>query len=152
MTAPDSTAVGQPLRRFATSCDSAFKMLLAKHGFAPLQGMRSSGKYLAMRLYRAGDRYVKVTATTDPRDAPARCSVAVGEGSHQFPDGDWNSLELWQLAVIGGPTAPVSAQHYVLRSVAELPPLLQQMSSDLEVAAADFCPETCGDSSMCARQ
>ena len=138
MTGPDSTAVGQPLRRFATSCDSAFKTLLAKYGFAPVQAMRSPGKYRAVRLYRSGDRYVRVTASTDPRDAPAHCTAAVGEGSHQFPEGDWNSIQLLQLAVHGATTSPLAADRYVLRTIAQLPAVLRQMSLDLESAAADF--------------
>ncbi len=133
MDAVPSSATGEPLRRFATLCDHAFKGPLAHYGFTPIRGAPRQHKLFASRLYRAGELYVRVSAITHPGDAPARTSLLVGEGSHEFPEADWNSVALWQL----GPVQ-ITAEPYLLGDVRQLPSLLQRMRTDLERTASDF--------------
>jgi hypothetical protein len=136
MTIQLSSVEGQPIRRFATVCDAAFKAPLAGYGFRPVRGTLAHPK-VARRIYRAGDRYVGVSATTHPMDAPAHCTLAVGEGSHEFPDADWNAIALWQLAAEGHAPPPVE-EPYRLPDIGQLPSVLQLMNADLLRLAADF--------------
>lgn len=133
MTRVSSSATGEPLRRFATLCDAAFKAVLALYGFLPVRGMPRPHKFLGSRLYREGERYVRVSATTHPRDTPSRTTLVVGEGSHEFPESDWNSVALWQLEPV-----QVAEEPYLLGRVGQLPSLLRRMRADLERTASDF--------------
>ena len=136
MTAQISSAEGQPVRGFATACDAAFKAPLAAHGFTPVRVKPAKTRFFAQRIYRAGDLYVRVSTTTHPRDAPAHCALALGEGSHEFPDGDWNAIALWQLATEGqSSSAPYP---YPLREIGQLPSVLQLMNADLQRTGTDF--------------
>ena len=138
MTAQISSAEGQPVRGFATACDAAFKAPLATHGFTPVRGMPGRHRFLAQRIYRAGELYVRVSATTHPRDAPAHCALVLGEGSHDFPDGDWNAIALWQLATERLSSSAPAEDPYPLREIGQLPSVLQLMNSDLQRIGADF--------------
>src|SRR5207244_6346086 len=44
-----------------------------------------------------GDRYVALSLSFDPRDAPHACRVILGEGSLEMPECDWNGIGLWRL-------------------------------------------------------
>ena len=45
-------------------------------------------------IYRCGERYISFNASLDPRDYPAFCSISLGEGSHDFPESDWNAIDI----------------------------------------------------------
>jgi hypothetical protein len=135
MSTSTSTAAGQPIRRFATDCDAAFRAMLDRYGFRP--AAKDASTYLASRVYRCGERYVQVTATTHVLDEQSHCQVYVGEGSHDWPDTDWNKVALWQLAVARGGAQP-KGDPYPLRTVADISNILRRMSEDLEREAADF--------------
>ena len=137
MTDVPSSATGQPLRRFATLCDDAFKGSLARYGFSPVRGAAGRHKLLASRVYRVGELYVRVSASTHPRDIPPRCTLVVGEGSHGFPEADWNSVALWQLMAPPG-AAQLAAEPYLLVHVGQLPSLFRRMRADLEESGSDF--------------
>ena len=127
----------QPIRRFATICDAEFKAPLAKFGFTPVRGTSGQTKVAARRIYRTGDLYVRVSATTHPMDGPAHCTLVLGEGSHEFPDADWNAVALWQLAE--GPAAPPPTEEpYLLPDIGQLPSVLKLMNVDLQRTGADF--------------
>jgi hypothetical protein len=136
MTTQRSSIEGQPIRRFATVCDAAFKAPLAGYGFRPVRGTLAQTK-MARRIYRAGDLYVRVSATTHPMDVPAHCTLTVGEGSHEFPDADWNAITLWQLAA-ESQAHPPAEEPYLLPDIGQLPSVLQLMSADLQRLGADF--------------
>ena len=133
------SAEGEPLTDFVELCDVAFSDRLAAHGFVAVPGgFAHSGRAGsgAERSYRNGDRYVKVTATTDYRDGP-QVNVEVGEGSLDWPEVDWNGVALWQLRgrVWPGRASPGS---YPLGSIAGLPDVLAKAATDTEQHAADF--------------
>lgn len=44
-----------------------------------------------------GERYVKVSASSDPREEPSYFNVVLGEGPRGFSESDWNSVALWRL-------------------------------------------------------
>ena len=132
---PVSSAMGAPLRRFPTLCDEALKAPLALHGFLPVPAVRRQHQFLGSRLYRKGQLYVRVSAITHPRDPPSRTTLVLGEGSHEFPESDWNSVALWQLE---GDQVQMSDEPYLLGHVGELPALLRRMRTDLVRTASDF--------------
>jgi hypothetical protein len=103
-----------------------------------VRGTPAQTRFLARRIYRAGDLYVRVSATTHPMDAPAHCTLVVGEGSHEFPDADWNAIALWQLAAEGQSAPPPAEEPYPLRDIGQLPAVLQFMSAELQQTGADF--------------
>jgi hypothetical protein len=70
-------------------------------------------------------------------DGPAHCTLMLGEGSHEFPDADWNAVALWQLAE--GPGAPPPTEEpYLLPDAGELTSVLKRMNADLQRMGADF--------------
>lgn len=81
---------------------------------------------------------MRVSATTHPRDAPAHCALVLGEGSHEFPDGDWNAIALWQLVTEGESSSAPAEDPYPLREIGRLPSVLQLMNADLQKTGADF--------------
>jgi hypothetical protein len=131
-----ANAVGQPLRRFVALCDAAFGKMLARHGFLPTEKRVERNLDFAKRTYGAGKRYVEISGNTHFRDAPACCQVTLGEGNTNWPECDWNSLALWQLA---GPDRPAPTQDpFELRDVADLPMMFRKMRRALARDAADF--------------
>jgi hypothetical protein len=128
------------MRRFTTLCDAAFAPLLSRHGFTRV--VREVDRSLATHIYRAGERYVKVTATDDPRDGPSHCQVILGEGSHAWPETDWNTVALWQLAQAQAAEAPEAAGgtvgSYEFTGTGGLGDALRRASADLERFVAAF--------------
>src|ERR671910_560357 len=115
MTAPSASAGGQPARGFATACNAAFKAPLAGCGFTLVRGMPAKIGFLAQRIYRAGDRHVRVSATTHPAEAPAHCALAVRRGVTRVPRGRLETIALWQLATEGKFSSGPAAEAYLLR-------------------------------------
>jgi hypothetical protein len=128
---------GSPMRRFTTHCDAAFAPLLSRHGFTRVA--RKVDRSLAEHVYRAGGRYVKVTASDDPRDGPSHCQVLLGEGSNAWPETDWNTVALWQLGRAHFPAeAPAIVEEYEFAGVDGLAEALRRASVDLERFGAAF--------------
>jgi hypothetical protein len=125
------------MRRFTTHCDAAFAPLLSRHGFTRVA--RKVDRSLAEHVYRAGERYVKVTATDDPRDGPSHCLVLLGEGSNAWPETDWNTIALWQLGRAQFPEeAAAIVGEYEFVGVDGLGAALGRASADLERFGAAF--------------
>ncbi len=125
------------MRRFTTQCDAAFAPLLSRHGFTRVA--RKVDRSLAQHVYRADERYVKVTATDDPRDGSSHCRVLLGEGSDAWPETDWNTVALWQLGRAQFPeAAPASVREYEFAGVDGLGEALRRASADLERFGAAF--------------
>ena len=103
-----------------------------------MRGKPAKTRFFAQRIYRAGELYVRVSATTDPRDAPAHCSLVLGEGLHEFPEGDWNAIALWQLGTEDPSSSAPAETPYQLREIGQLPSVLQLMNTDLQQTGADF--------------
>jgi hypothetical protein len=127
----------QPIRRFTTLCDRAFKARLAKFGFIRVSKMSKS--HLCSHIYRNANLYITVFANTHFRDAPNYCGVNLGEGSDKWPESDWNSIALWQMVKRQNPEEfNDEAPPYGLRYSEELPKELEHMSEHLLTYASDF--------------
>ena len=48
-------------------------------------------------IYRCGERYLVFGASLEPRAYPFFYAIALGEGSHEFPDSDWNAIPIFLL-------------------------------------------------------
>jgi hypothetical protein len=127
------------MRRFTTHCDAAFAPLLSRHGFTLVA--RKVDRSLAEHVYRAGERYVKVTATDDPRDGTSQCQVLLGEGSSAWPETDWNTVALWQLGRASAPRRrrPSSAN----TSFAGVDGLGEALRSEASHPASSYPPRVC---------
>src|SRR5688572_17775560 len=124
-------ATDQPIVGFADLADAAFREPLQRVGFHPVNEREPvSNQYYDSRVYRNGDRYIEIYASTHYRDAPAQTRVHLGEGSLEWPEKDWNSIALWHLAD--------RKDLYYIRDVNELPHLLGRMAADLNEVAQDF--------------
>jgi hypothetical protein len=124
------------VRKFTTLCDLAFRPVLDEYGFARVE--RRISHRLASHVYRAGERYVRVTATEDQRDGPSHCEVLLGEGLHDWPEGDWNQIALWQLVNDVGPERLLPDSGYRTDGPGGLEEALRRASIDLAHHAVDF--------------
>lgn len=124
-------ATDQPIVGFADLADAAFREPTEKVGFLPVNERNAvSNQYYDSRIYRNGERYIEIYASTHYRDAPAQARVHLGEGSLEWPEKDWNAIALWHLADRKGV--------YYIQDVKELPQLLRKMADDLNEVAQDF--------------
>ncbi|HQX16332.1 MAG TPA: hypothetical protein PLA27_07895 [Anaerolineales bacterium] len=48
-------------------------------------------------IYRREERYVLFRGSLDFRDFPYSYDIILGNGSHSFPEGDWNAIALWRI-------------------------------------------------------
>jgi hypothetical protein len=118
---------------FARACREVLAPWLERFGFT--QGERQIDRWSARCCFVNGRRYVRVTASADPRDAPAFCNVLLGEGDLSWPEVDWNGVPLWQLARAQGAS---DASEYPLDPSGQIPALVERMRLDLERYALDF--------------
>jgi hypothetical protein len=112
---------------------------LSRYGFTRVK--RDVTRSLAKHVYRAGERYVEVTATEHPRDGPSHCQVLLGEGSHAWPETDWNRVALWQLAHAQSPDespTPAVPGEYEIVGADGLETALRRASADLERVGGVF--------------
>ena len=56
-----------------------------------------SEQYGFRRMYTRNDQYIVISANIHPRDYPAYWNITLGEGSHEWPETDWNTIALWHL-------------------------------------------------------
>ena len=104
-------------------------------GFGFSQGEREVGRWTATVSFTNGTRYVRLSASCDPREAPSYCNVVLGEGDLKWPEVDWNGVALWRLARDQG---DAEASEYLLEAGAAVPDLVERMRADLERYALGF--------------
>jgi hypothetical protein len=107
-------------------------------GFGFSQAHREVGRWTATVSFTNGRRYVRLSASCDPRDAPSYCNVILGEGDLKWPEVDWNGVALWRLARDQGDS---EASEYPLEAGAAedaVPDLVERMRADLERYAMGF--------------
>jgi len=114
---------------FVAQTDSAFAETLASCGFKP-DGVNHEDDWHVCRRFRAGDRYIEITADCHYRDGDPECRVILGHGSSDWPKSDWNKIALWRLSESGG--------NYAIRSTDDIPRILKKMVRDLRHHAQDF--------------
>ena len=83
------------INKFSKLVSEIFKKPLESHGFSK-ESMRIDTDFFDI-IYGNGLRYIKITANTYSRDYPPYFVIALGEGSRDTPDRDWNSIALWRL-------------------------------------------------------
>jgi hypothetical protein len=142
MTAKRSKRGPTPLQlTFPPMCAATFAAPLAAHGFTAEAAIVEPT--VCTQQYVAGARYIEVTASIDPRDAPDYCNVTLGEGRTDWPERDWNSVGLWRLIRDQASTlAEADAKEYLLGDYTELAEALRRlfdrMRADLFRYASDF--------------
>jgi hypothetical protein len=121
---------------FENAC-MLFQAPLISRGFVPtpIEVESSHGS----QCFVAGVRYVKVSATVDPRDTPFSAAIALGEGDTGMPESDWNSVALRHVIEHVAPNdRATGAGSYPLRNIDEIPATFERMLADLLRFADDF--------------
>ena len=116
-------------RQFVTLVDTVFGPAMGSFGFAP-DGEERQDDWYCCRRFRAGDRYVGISASCHFRDGSPECRVVLGEGSNDWPDCDWNAIALWRLRGEGA--------NYPFQAASELDEVLARMRDELITYASDF--------------
>ena len=114
---------------FVNQADSVFAETLANSGFVT-DGEDHEDDWHVCRRYRAGDRYIEITADCHFRDGEPECRLILGHGSNEWPECDWNKIALWRIKGSGA--------NYPFRSSDGIPKLLRTMLSELQHHAHDF--------------
>lgn len=114
---------------FVDMTDRVFAETLANSGFTP-DGEVHEDDWYACRRYRAGERYIEVSANYHFRDGEPECRLILGHGSNDWPESDWNKIALWRLRGSGG--------NYPIRSTNDISRVLNKMLRDLHHHAQDF--------------
>ena len=112
---------------FVAGSESLIAPWLAGFGFS--QGEHEVSRYAASLAFVNDARYVRLSVNVEPRDPPRYCSVALGEGSLQWPEVDWNGIALWRLARDQGES---ELSEYPLEAEAAVLDLVERMRTDLE--------------------
>lgn len=128
-----SSRVAPEIAAFVTSSQDLMAGWLADFGFSREE--KEVSHYTADVSFIHGTRYVRLSASCDPRDAPSYCNVVLGEGSLQWPEVDWNGVALWRLARDEGKSR---AAEYLLDGEATVPELVGRMRADLERYGLEF--------------
>ncbi len=80
---------------FRKAVESSFDEFLARYGFVKTKS-ESGGDVFGV-TYRNGSRYIHIGGTLHPRDYPHYYYLALGEGSDEIPESDWNCTVLWRI-------------------------------------------------------
>ena len=115
--------------KFVALVDGIFAESMLSLGFTPA-GEDPHDDWHCSRRFRAGERYVEISASCHPRDGVPECRIVLGEGSNEWPECDWNSIALWRLRGQGG--------NYPFHSTNEIAEVLVRMRDDLLQYATDF--------------
>ena len=86
---------------FPRVCSDVFDGFLSDRGFKLKEKSYSDNSCKHLHVVSRpefSDLYVEISLSTDFRDWPCRVDVDLGEGSHCWPDRDWNFIPLCYLA------------------------------------------------------
>ena len=115
-------ATSSRLDVLANALDDGVGISLAAHGF--IKAKRTVDKSSISLIFRRADSYLQLGASFDHRDAPFTLLCALGVGTHEWPDTDWNKVALWRIVRTAEPHAEES--------------LLAGFSYSAEAGVADF--------------
>jgi|SRR6187399_18058 len=122
-----SSRVEPEIATFVTSLQGVIAPWLAGFGFSRAE--KDVSRYAASASFINGTRYVRLSASSEPRDLPSYCNVVLGEGSLHWPEVDWNGIALWRLARDQGES---EASEYALEGEIAVLDLVGRMRTDLE--------------------
>ena len=115
------------LKDFGKLALATFKEPLAKHGFT-LESVKTE-QYSCGIVFVNAERYVKITADSDPRNPPPYFNIILGEGGRDFFESDWNSIALWRLKKFM--LQSETGSEYGLGSPESTPELIEQSFAEL---------------------
>ena len=92
-------------------------------------------RWLAAVPFTNGARYVRFSASSDPRDGISSSEVVLGEGKRSWPEVDWNGVALRRLAKAQGAS---DVSEYPLEEEALMSELVERQRADLDRYAAGF--------------
>src|SRR5881392_827771 len=127
---PASNWPGIAAERFANQCREIIAPFLDEYGFRCVRDHVTPNS--ASLSFANDDRYVALSLSFDPRDAPHACRVILGEGSLEMPECDWNGIGLWRL-VDEPRTNPVE-----IKGIDDVDSALAEVLMQLQQAAPDF--------------
>ena len=122
------------MKEFETIALTAFEDALASHGFK--RESKKTEQYFCEIVFVNGERYVKISANSHPRDFPPHFNIVLGEGPREFLESDWNSIALWRLKNFI--TSTNTGSEFNLETPAKLPRLLDRAKAELLEFGADF--------------
>ena len=128
-----SAQVDAGIRGFVRNVQDLIVPWLAGFGFS--QGETEVDRWAARVSFTNAERYVYLSASSDPRDPPSHCNVVIGEGTLEWPEVDWNGVALWRVARDQGDR---SASWYPFEAGVAGADVVGRMRADLERHALAF--------------
>jgi hypothetical protein len=129
----EPASVEAEVAAFVASTQDLIAPWLSGLGF--LRGEVEVDRWTASIWFVNGTRYVRLSASSDPREAPSYCNVVLGDGRLEWPELDWSGIALWRLA---RDQKDSEASEYPLKAAADVPALVERMRADLERYALGF--------------
>ncbi len=128
------------MKEFSKLALTIFKEALSPYEFKK-KSKHTESNYCKL-VFVNEERYVVITANTDPRDSPAYFNIILGEGSLSFPDTDWNTVALWHLKNYIKNNG--KASEYDLDDSKNISELLNYSKEELLKYGADFLANNLG--------
>ena len=83
------------LQQFRQTIRATLEQPLASYGFE-IESDKTE-EHSCVVTFGNGALYVRLRATTHALDYPPHLTIALGEGSRDFMESEWNAVALWQL-------------------------------------------------------
>ncbi len=120
--------------KFADTASFVFDDFLNFHGFK--SELKEIEEFFCTLIYRKQETYIKISASTHPRDYPNHYNIILGEGSSDWPDTDWNSVALWRIKKEISPD--LKAKEYSLTDFEKIDDCLKNAKNELEKFGDSF--------------
>ncbi len=122
------------LIRFADTASFIFDDFLNSRGFE--SELKEIEDFFCTMIYRKQETYIKISASTHPRDYPNHYNIILGEGSSDWPDTDWNTVALWWIKKEISPD--LNAKEYSLTDFEKIDYSLKNAKNELEKYGDSF--------------
>lgn len=122
------------LIKFVDNASLIFDDFLGIHGFE-IESKEIEDFFCTM-IYRKQTTYLKISASTHPRDYPNHYNLILGDGSSDWPDTDWNSIALWRIKEEVSPE--LKAKEYSLSNFNKIDYNLKNAKNELEKYGNSF--------------
>lgn len=116
------------LIKFADTASLVFDDFLNSRGFE--SELKEIEDFFCTLIYRKQETYIKISASTHPRDYQNNYNIILGEGSSDWPDTDWNSVALWWIKKEIFPD--LNAKEYSLTDFEKIDYSLRNAKNELE--------------------
>lgn len=122
------------LIKFVETASLIFDDFLDLHGFT--NELKEVEDFFCTMIYRKQEAYIKISASTHPRDYPNHYNLILGEGNNDWPDTDWNSVALWWIKKDISPD--LKAKEYSLTDFEKIEYSLKNAKNELEKYGDSF--------------